>query len=78
MKIMVVTDIERSEIEFISKTTGAIPIASIEAFSESKLGSAELVEEVETSGGKIVTITGVPNEQETVSVLVRYLLNFNN
>lgn len=46
MKIMVVKDVERDEIEFISKTLGAIPIASIEAFSASKLGSAKLVEEV--------------------------------
>jgi len=71
MKIMVIKDIERDEIEFISKTIGAIPIASIEAFTESKLGSAALVEEVSTSGGKVVTITGVPNLGKTVSILVR-------
>jgi len=71
MKIMVIKDIERDEIEFISKTIGAIPIASIEAFTESKLGSAALVEEVSTSGGKVVTLTGVPNLGKTVSILVR-------
>jgi len=71
MKIMVIKDIERSEIEFISKTTGAIPIASIESFNESKLGSAELVEEISTSGGKVVTMTGIPHIGETISILVR-------
>jgi T-complex protein 1 subunit delta len=71
MKIMVIKDVERDEIEFISKTIGAIPIASIEAFSESKLGSAKVVEEINTSGGKFVTVTGVPNAGKTVSVLIR-------
>lgn len=46
MKIMVIRDVEREDIEFISNTVGAIPIASIEAFTSSKLGSAQLVEEV--------------------------------
>eukprot|EP01121_Diplochlamys_sp_Union-15-3_P008307 TRINITY_DN21_c0_g1_i1.p1 TRINITY_DN21_c0_g1~~TRINITY_DN21_c0_g1_i1.p1 ORF type:complete len:559 (-),score=115.90 TRINITY_DN21_c0_g1_i1:8-1627(-) len=69
--ILVVKDVERDDIEFISKTTGAIPIASIESFSTSKLGSAELVEEESTSEGKIVKITGVPNAGKTVSILVR-------
>eukprot|EP01120_Amphizonella_sp_Union-15-10_P013188 TRINITY_DN608_c0_g1_i3.p1 TRINITY_DN608_c0_g1~~TRINITY_DN608_c0_g1_i3.p1 ORF type:complete len:556 (-),score=135.04 TRINITY_DN608_c0_g1_i3:83-1672(-) len=70
-KILVVKDVERDEIEFISKTTGAIPIASIESFSNAKLGSAKLVEEESTSEGKIVKITGVPNAGKTVSILVR-------
>jgi len=71
MKIMVVKDIERDEIEFISKTVGAIPIASIEAFTESKLGTSAIVEEVNTSGGKFITVTGVPSVGKTVSVLIR-------
>ena len=57
MKIMVVKDVERDEIEFISKTLGAIPIASIEAFSSSKLGTAKLVEEV--CGNKNIFLYGV-------------------
>eukprot|EP00029_Vermamoeba_vermiformis_P012738 TRINITY_DN769_c0_g1_i1.p1 TRINITY_DN769_c0_g1~~TRINITY_DN769_c0_g1_i1.p1 ORF type:complete len:536 (+),score=205.48 TRINITY_DN769_c0_g1_i1:87-1694(+) len=69
--IMVIRDVERDEIEFISKTIGAIPIASIEAFSAAKLGTADLVEEVSTNEGKIVKITGVPRVGKTVSVLVR-------
>merc|ERR1719362_1928680 len=39
-KIMVVTDIERDEIEFICKTLGCRPIASIDAFDKEKLGEA--------------------------------------
>ncbi len=54
--ILVVRDVERDEIEFISKTIGAIPIASIEAFSSAKLGTADLVEEVSTNEGKIVKV----------------------
>lgn len=46
MDILVVRDVERNDIEFISKTVGAIPIASIEAFTAAKLGSAGLVESV--------------------------------
>jgi len=70
-KILVIRDVERDDIEFISKTTGAIPIASIESFSAAKLGIAKLVEEESTSEGKIVKITGVPNAGKTVSILVR-------
>mmetsp|Transcript_13083 Transcript_13083/g.52186 ORF Transcript_13083/g.52186 Transcript_13083/m.52186 type:complete len:526 (+) Transcript_13083:147-1724(+) len=70
MKIMVVKDIERTDIEFISKTIGCTPAASIETFTKEKLGSAELVEEEGTAGGKVVLVTGVP-ASKTVSVLCR-------
>lgn len=71
MKIMVVKDIERDEIEFISKAIGAIPIASIEAFSADKLGSCALVEEVSTAGGKVIKMTGVPNAGKFMTVFLR-------
>ncbi|XP_049848479.1 T-complex protein 1 subunit delta-like [Schistocerca gregaria] len=71
MNILVVKDVERSDIEFISKTVGAIPIASSKAFVAAKLGTADLVEEVHTSDGNVVKITGVPNAGKTVSILVR-------
>jgi len=48
MDILVVRDVERDEIEFISKTVGAIPVASVESFTAAKLGSATLVESVRT------------------------------
>jgi len=71
MKILVVTDIERDEIEFVSRTLGCTPIASIDSFVAEKLGSAKLVEEMSTSDGKIVKVTGVPNPGKTVTILCR-------
>jgi len=71
MKILVVKDIEREEIEFVSKTLGCQPAASIESFTADKLGAAKLVQEEPTSDGKIVKITGVPSTVKTVSILVR-------
>lgn len=51
---MVVRDIEREDVEFISKTLGCLPIAHIDHMRPEKLGSAELVEEVDVSGGLIL------------------------
>lgn len=42
---MVVKDIEREEVEFISKTTGAIPVAHIDNLTTDKLGKADLCAE---------------------------------
>ncbi|CEH13911.1 t-complex protein 1 subunit delta [Ceraceosorus bombacis] len=69
LKILVIKDVERDEIEFVSKTLGAKPIADIEHFSEDKLASADLVEEIQQSGAKIAKITGIKNMGRTVSVL---------
>jgi T-complex protein 1 subunit delta len=71
LKIMVVKDIERDEVEFICKSTGAKPISDIDTFSEDKLGYADLVEEAESAGGaKVVKATGVKFIGRTVSVLI--------
>lgn len=51
MDIMVVTDVERNDIEFISRTLGCMPVAHIDSFTADKLGSAELVTEVTVPGG---------------------------
>ena len=51
-KIMVVRDVEREDVEFISKTLGCLPIAHIDHMRPEKLGSAELVEEVDVSVGR--------------------------
>merc|ERR1719197_567550 len=56
MKILVVKDIEREDIEFISKTCGAMPIANIDTFHAEKLGKADLVAEQTTGEGKTVTL----------------------
>lgn len=45
-KIMVLRDIEREDIEFISKTLNCLPIAHVDNMRPEKLGIAELVEEV--------------------------------
>ncbi|KAL9613882.1 MAG: hypothetical protein Q9167_001619 [Letrouitia subvulpina] len=73
MNILCVKDIERDEIEFISKSTGCKPIADIEYFTEDKLGFADLIEEVSSSGSRIVKITGVSskNAGQTVSIVCR-------
>lgn len=67
--ILVVKDVERDEIEFLSKSFGCKPIADIDGFTEDKLGYADLVEEVSNSGAKVVKITGVKNRGRTVSIL---------
>ncbi|KAK0546395.1 T-complex protein 1 subunit delta [Tilletia horrida] len=69
LKILVVKDVERDEIEFVCKTLNCKPIADIEAFTEDKLASAELIDEVEHSGARVVKITGIKNMGRTVSVL---------
>lgn len=71
MKIYVVTNVERTDVEFISRTCGCLPIAHIDSFVPEKLGSADLVEEVSLGGGRVTKITGVPNPGRTVSCLVR-------
>ena len=48
MKIMVVKDVEREDIEHVCKSLGCSPVASLDHFTADKLASAELVEEVST------------------------------
>mmetsp|Transcript_1700 Transcript_1700/g.1154 ORF Transcript_1700/g.1154 Transcript_1700/m.1154 type:complete len:208 (+) Transcript_1700:839-1462(+) len=69
--IMVIKDIDRDQIDFISKTISAQPVAHIDHFTKEKLGYAALVEEV-TSGGerKIVKVTGCNKQTKTVSILL--------
>ncbi|KAF7086500.1 hypothetical protein CFC21_089786 [Triticum aestivum] len=69
-KILVVKDVERDEIEFITKTLNCLPIANIEHFREDKLGYADVVEEVSAGDGKIVKITGIRDMGRTATVLV--------
>jgi len=71
MGIMVINDIERPEMDLIAKTINAMPVASIETFTPDKLGSADLVEEIHSSGGKMVKVTGVPNPGRTVTIVCR-------
>lgn len=71
LKILVVSEIERDEMDFISKTLGIRPVADIEGFSEDKLASAELVEQIDKDGVQYVHLTGIKSAKRTVSVLVR-------
>lgn len=71
LNIMVVKDIERDEIEFICKSTGCSPIADIDSFTEDKLGSADLVEEVDASGSKTIKVVGAKTSTPTVSIVCR-------
>lgn len=71
-KIMVIRDIERDEIEYISKTLGCMPVAHVDHMSKEKLGSADLVQEVEVGSGRMVKVTGLPDAgTRTASVLLR-------
>lgn len=70
LKIMVITDVERDEIEYLSKNLGCKPIADIESFSDSKLGYADLIEETSEDGSRIVRITGTKSKGN-VSILCR-------
>ena len=69
LKILVVKDVERDEIDFLSKSLGCKPVADIEAFTEDKLGTADLVDEVSKAGARVVKITGIKNMGRTVSIL---------
>ncbi|OBZ69309.1 T-complex protein 1 subunit delta [Grifola frondosa] len=69
LNILVVKDVERDEIEFLSKSLGCKPVADVDAFTEDKLGYADLVEESSNNGAKVVRITGVKNRGRTVSIL---------
>jgi len=73
-KILVVRDIEREDIEFISKILGVEAAASIDTFTPEKLGTAELVceEKLGSELGSIVRFTGITSSSGgCVSVLVR-------
>lgn len=70
-KIMVVKDIEREDIEFVCKTLGCRPVASLDHFTPEALGTAELTEEIQAGTSKFVKITGVQNPGKTVSILLR-------
>merc|ERR1719507_2830317 len=74
-KILVVRDIERDDIEFISKTLGVEPVASLDHFTADKLAPAGLVHE-DGMGGEstVVRFTGLKPAAacgSCVSVLVR-------
>lgn len=76
LKIMVIKDVERDEIDFITKTLGCKPIADIEAFTADKLGEADLVDEISVNGAKTVRISGIKNQGKTANVLCTVRMNW--
>ncbi|XP_023936537.1 T-complex protein 1 subunit delta [Bicyclus anynana] len=70
IKTMVIKDIEREDIEFVCKTLGCRPIASLDHFTAENLVNVDLVEEVNEPTGKYIKMTGVSGGR-TVSVVVR-------
>ncbi|CAK9296906.1 unnamed protein product [Gordionus sp. m RMFG-2023] len=72
MKILVLKDIERDDVEFVCKSLGCKPIASLDHFTPEMLGSADLVEQINTDdNSKLIKITGISNPGQTVTILVR-------
>lgn len=55
---MVIKDIEREDVEFVCKSLGCRPIASLDHFVPENLVGADLVEEVGIAGNRMVKITG--------------------
>jgi len=72
-KIMVIRDVERDEVEYISRILGVEPVASLDAFTEDKLAKCDLVNEESLGGdiGSIIRFTGLKTTSDMVSVLVR-------
>ncbi|GKY98851.1 hypothetical protein MPSEU_000841100 [Mayamaea pseudoterrestris] len=73
MDIMVVTDIDRADVDFVCRTLGCLPIAHADQLTADKLGQAELVQEVymEGASSKVVKFTGVKNPGKTMTVVLR-------
>lgn len=73
LDIMVVTDIERTDVDFICRTLKLQPIAHVDSFAPEKLGTAALAEEVTIAGSssKVVKFTGIVNMGRTMTILMR-------
>lgn len=73
LDIMVVTDIERTEVDFICRTLNVQPIAHIDHFSPEKMGSCGLAQEVTIAGStsKVVKFTNIVNMGKTITILMR-------
>ena len=73
-KVMVIRDVEREDVDFITRTLGIVAIAHLDSFTADKLGHAKLVEEETLGEGKIIRVKGCSNKSphgRTASILVR-------
>jgi len=73
LDIMVVTDIERNDVDFIARTLNLQPIAHIDHFAPDKMGYAGLCKEITIAGStsRVVKMTEIENMGRTVTVLMR-------
>lgn len=73
MDILVVTDIERNDIEFICNSLGCQPVAHPDSLAPEMLGSAQHVGDVVVSGSraKVTKFLGVANPGKAMTVLLR-------
>lgn len=75
MGIMCIADVERSDVDFISRTLDLLPIAHIDSLEQknAKFGTATLVHEVSMPGSnqKVVKVEGVPTQGKSATILVR-------
>ena len=74
---MVVRDIERDDIEYISKTLNCLPIAHVDHMKPEKLGHAESVQEMQVVNKSLM----LPNRSVTllpyILCLISVQLDFN-
>lgn len=76
LKISVVTNIERDEVDFLARTLHLRPVVDVESLDESVLGSADLLQQVQLasdglSHSSYIHISGIKDMGPTASVLVR-------
>merc|ERR1719245_2177463 len=71
MKIMVVKDIEREDIDHVCKTIGCRPIASLDHFTAENLVSVDLIEEQQVGVSKYIKFSGAATQGRTVSLILR-------
>lgn len=71
IKTMVIKDIEREDIEFVCKTLGCRPIASLDHFTAENLVNVDLVEEINEPGGKYIKVKKI---DIAISILVYYFI----
>lgn len=66
-------NIEREDVEFVCKSLGCRPIASLDHFTPENLVSADLVEEVGVGTSRMVKITGNISDCIFIKVLSYFL-----
>jgi len=69
--ILLGKDIERNDIELISKSLGCSPVAHIHHLSRERLANAKLVEIIKFEEGEALKITGIELQSRTATVLLR-------